>query len=149
MEEDLPEWLETQELGRELFVHDTRTGDVVILNGTARAIWSMRRSGLPQAEIVSFLKERYPRESTQSLTRQVADALAAPEAEQRSTPITVRLHRFGVRNSTECGQRGWVFLERFCSMIKVRNLDPCPAPSASCTNACRRLPSPSWHLWSR
>lgn len=58
----LPEWIDAQELGRELFIHNRRTGDVIILNGTARAIWTLARRGIPAAEILRLLGERFPEE---------------------------------------------------------------------------------------
>ncbi len=75
-EPDLPDHLEAQEVGRELFVHDRRTGDVVILNATARAVWSLSRSGMERDRIVATLHERYSGESPDRIRADVEDVLA-------------------------------------------------------------------------
>ncbi len=73
---DLPEHLETQEVGRELFVHDRRTGDVVILNATARVIWSLSRRGLETGAIIEALEEKYRLPDPSAVRKDVEEVLA-------------------------------------------------------------------------
>lgn len=71
----LPDWIEAQELGRELFIHDRRSGDVTILNGTARAVWTLARSGYDADAIRRMLVERFPEEDAERLKADVDSVL--------------------------------------------------------------------------
>jgi len=46
-------------------------------------------------------------------------------AQWEDAPAIAELHRepFGRRNLCPAGMRGWIFLERFCSMIKMAMVD--------------------------
>lgn len=72
----LPEWIDAQELGRELFIHDRRSGDVIILNGTARAIWTLSRRGCTADQILRLLAERFPDEDPARLEADTQGVLA-------------------------------------------------------------------------
>lgn len=50
---------ETQELGKELAVHDRVSGEVHLLNETAAMIWSSVRRGETNAQAVQQIAEHY------------------------------------------------------------------------------------------
>lgn len=45
------------------------------------------------------------------------------KSEGRACPVELRRSPFGNRNETPAGERGWVYLERFVSMVKVAMVD--------------------------
>jgi len=42
---------------------------------------------------------------------------------QEGSNVVIRKAPYGVRNEVPAGTRGWIFLERFCSMVKVAMLN--------------------------
>lgn len=57
---------------------------------------------------------------THIFDRAVADAL---DQEVDTVPVDIERHPYGNRNTIPAGSRGWVYLERFCSMLKVAMLN--------------------------
>lgn len=97
----LPDWIEAQELGGELFIHDRRSGDVTILNATARAVWTLARGGFDGAQIHGMLVERFPDEDPARLRADVDSVLASTakllSAADGSEPPAARDARTGDR----------------------------------------------------
>ena len=59
-----------QEVGDELMIHDPQTGDVHMLNHTAKLVWKLTDQGLNEEDIMHQLKTRFPN-SPDNLTEYV------------------------------------------------------------------------------
>lgn len=71
----MSERFETQDIGRELVVHDTRSGQVHVLNETAAKAWKALQSGYTQARLEAYFKELYPEQPAESIRQDILEMI--------------------------------------------------------------------------